>query len=92
MEEIADGKLVMPCEPRTLYVQTGGKVTNAYLRWVIYVPFATPESTGLSTKLRENPPLGCPGGDGLQAAGSSGEPRPGGNTAAIARARPSSFS
>jgi len=44
---------------RTLYVLTGtsfdvtnGKVTDAYLRWVIYLPFATPESTGLSTKNR----------------------------------------
>ena len=56
-KEIADGKLAMPREPRTLYVLTGsgfdatsGQVANSYLRWVIYVPFATPESTGLSTK------------------------------------------
>ena len=53
----------MPREPRTLYVLTGsgfdlssGKVTDAYLRWVIYLPFATPESTGLSTKPGENAP------------------------------------
>lgn len=56
-EEIAAGKLAMPREPRTLYVLTGkgfdpgtGTVADAYLRWVIYVPFATPQSTGLSTK------------------------------------------
>ena len=62
-KEIADGKLSMPREPRTLYVLTGtgfdassGKVTDAYLRWVIYVPFATPESTGLSTKASDNAP------------------------------------
>ncbi len=62
-KEIADGKLAMPREPRTLYVLIGkgfdsssGKVTDAYLRWVIYVPFATPESTGLSTKPSENAP------------------------------------
>ena len=62
-KEVADGKLAMPREPRTLYVLTGsgfdsssGKVTDAYLRWVIYVPFATPESTGLSTKPSENAP------------------------------------
>lgn len=61
--EVAEGKLAMPREPRTLYVLTGtgfdaatGKVTDAYLRWVIYVPFATPESTGLSTKPAENAP------------------------------------
>ncbi len=62
-KEVADGKLVMPREPRTLYVLTGagydassGQVTDAYLRWVIYVPFATPESTGLSTKPSDNAP------------------------------------
>jgi hypothetical protein len=62
-KEVADGKLSMTREPRTLYVLTGtafdgssGKVTDAYLRWVIYVPFATPESTGLSTKSSENAP------------------------------------
>ena len=62
-KEIADGKLSLPREPRTLYVLTGssfdastGKVTDAYLRWVIYVPFATPESTGLSTKPGDGAP------------------------------------
>ena len=62
-KEIAEGKLSMPREPRTLYVLTGtgfdassGKVTDAYLRWVVYVPFATPESTGLSTKPSDNAP------------------------------------
>lgn len=62
-QEIADGKLSMPREPRTLYVLTGtgfdassGKVTDAYLRWVIYVPYATPESTGLSTKASDSAP------------------------------------
>jgi hypothetical protein len=62
-KEIADGKLSMPREPRTLYVLTGsafdssaGKVTDAYRRWVIYFPFATPESTGLSTKASDNAP------------------------------------
>jgi hypothetical protein len=62
-KEVADGKLSLPREPRTLYVLTGsgfdtgsGKVTDAYLRWVIYVPFATPESTGLSTKASDSAP------------------------------------
>jgi hypothetical protein len=32
------------------------KWTDAYLRWVTYVPFATPESTGLSTKPSDNAP------------------------------------
>jgi hypothetical protein len=62
-KEVAEGKLVLPREPRTLYVLTGtgfdagtGKVTDAYLRWVIYVPFATTESTGLSTKASDSAP------------------------------------
>jgi hypothetical protein len=62
-KEVADGKLALPREPRTLYVLTGsgydaasGKVIDSYLRWVIYVPYATPESTGLSTKGSEGAP------------------------------------
>jgi hypothetical protein len=62
-QEVKDGKVPMPKEPRTLYVLTGsgfdsaaGKVQDPYLRWVIYVPFATPESTGLSTKACESAP------------------------------------
>ena len=46
----------MPREPRSLSVLTGagfdaaaGQVTEGYNRWVIYTPFATPETTGLST-------------------------------------------
>jgi hypothetical protein len=62
-KEVADGQLKLPREPRTLYVLTGksydagaGKVEDAYLRWVIYVPFATPETTGLSTKPSDGAP------------------------------------
>ena len=62
-KEMEEGKVSMPKEPRTLYVLTGksfdaatGKVENSYLRWVIYVPFATPQSTGLSTKGSEGAP------------------------------------
>ena len=62
-KEVEDGKLAMPKEPRTLYVLTGsgfdaasGKVQDAYLRWVIYVPFATAQSTGLSTKGSDSAP------------------------------------
>jgi hypothetical protein len=43
-QEVSEGKLPLPREPRTLYILTGtgfdvssGKVTDAYLRWVIYV-------------------------------------------------------
>jgi hypothetical protein len=62
-KEVEEGKLPMPRAPRTLYVLTGtsfdpasGKVENPYERWVIYVPFATPETTGLSTKASESAP------------------------------------
>ncbi len=62
-KEVDDGKLSMPKEPRTLYVLHGSgfdaatkTVKDAYLRWVIYTPYATPESTGLSTKPADNAP------------------------------------
>jgi hypothetical protein len=63
LEEVDSGKLAMPKEPRTLYVLHGSAydaatntVKDSYLRWVIYTPYATPESTGLSTKMTENAP------------------------------------
>ncbi len=56
-KEIDGGKLAMPKEARTLAVTTGksfdaatGQVTDAYTRWVLYVPYATGASTGLTTK------------------------------------------
>ncbi len=55
--EIAEGRLPMPRQPRTLYVLHGsgfdaeaGEVIDPYLRWVIYTPYATAESTGLTTR------------------------------------------
>ena len=71
-KEVEDGKVSMPKEARTLYVLTGtsydsatGKVQDSYLRWVIYVPFATPQSTGLSTK-------GSDGAPWLMSPGTAG--------------------
>lgn len=62
-KEIQEGKLSMPKEPRMLYVLSGkgydaaaGRVINGSLRWVIYVPFATAESTGLSTRPKRGEP------------------------------------
>ena len=56
-KEVQEGKVQMPREARMLYVLTGkgydpakGEVIDSYLRWVVYVPYATPESTGLSTQ------------------------------------------
>jgi hypothetical protein len=71
-KEIAEGKLKMPKEPRMLYVLSGkgydaasGKVTDGVVRWVIYVPYATAASTGLSTKSKRGEPwlmdAGTPG-------------------------------
>jgi hypothetical protein len=55
-KEAKSGKLKMPDHPSTLYVLSGsngkydpetGEVTGANLRYVVYIPFATAESTGL---------------------------------------------
>ncbi|MDX2029216.1 MAG: hypothetical protein SF339_01005 [Blastocatellia bacterium] len=62
-KEVKEGKLAMPREPRMLYVLSGrnydaasGKVIDGSVRWVIYVPFATAESLGLSTKSKRGEP------------------------------------
>lgn len=62
-KEIREGKLSFPKEPRMLYVLSGkgydttaGKVTDGVVRWVIYVPNATAESTGLSTSPKRGEP------------------------------------
>ncbi|MDZ4802340.1 MAG: hypothetical protein SGI92_29625 [Bryobacteraceae bacterium] len=83
-QEIKDGKLSMPKDPRTLYVLTGTgfdpatkAVKDSYLRWVIYVPYATPESTGLSTKSSESAPwLMSPGTAGAHVMISPPKPKP----------------
>jgi len=57
-EEVKSGKLKMPESPSTLHILYGNdakydpeteEVTNATVRWVIYIPYATSESTGLPT-------------------------------------------
>jgi hypothetical protein len=68
-KEIAAGTLKMAKEPRSLCVISGtgfdaasGKIGEAYTRWVVYTPFATPESTGLSlTPVPGGPWLMYPG-------------------------------
>lgn len=58
-EEVKAGKLKMPAQPATLYVYTGsedkyntekGDFEDGYLRYVVYIPYATSESTGLPLK------------------------------------------
>jgi hypothetical protein len=57
--EVKTGKLQMPKQPASLYVYSAadekynretGEVTDGYLRYVIYISYATAESTGLPTK------------------------------------------
>lgn len=57
--QVKAGTLKMPRTPATLYVYSAnakdvnhatGEVKNGYLRYVIYVPFATSASTGLPEK------------------------------------------
>jgi hypothetical protein len=63
--EIDQGKLKMPAQPAALYSLTGtpenvtaatGVVTGARPLYVVYIPFATPESTGLPAKAEPNQP------------------------------------
>lgn len=58
-KEVKEGTLQMPAHPSALYVysakdtdfdSTTGAVKNGYLRYVIYIPFATSASTGLPEK------------------------------------------
>ncbi len=70
-KEVTEGKVPMPREARMLYVLTGSgfdaaksEVTSPYLRWVVYVPYATPESTGLSLTPGPAPWLMYPGTPG----------------------------
>ncbi len=67
-KEADEGKVKLPREPRMLYVLTGasfdavkGEMVDSYLRWVVYTPYATPESTGLSTTAGSAPWLMYPG-------------------------------
>lgn len=71
--EAEAGTLAMPEAPATLYVLTGsgydpesGTVTDAYLRYVLYTPWATLEATGLPPR-----PMG-PGSPWLMYPGTPG--------------------
>lgn len=82
--EIEEGTLPFPREAPTLHVLHGegwdadaGEVRAPYLRWVIYTPFATAESTGLSTAATDQGPwLMFPGTAGAHIMITP--PRPGG--------------
>ena len=58
-KEAKEGKLKMPSQPTTLFAYSAkeedvnkqtGEVKNGYLRYVVYIPYATAESTGLPLK------------------------------------------
>lgn len=58
-KEAKSGELILPKQPTTLYVFTAndadynkqtGEVKNGYVRYVVYIPYATSQSTGLSEK------------------------------------------
>jgi len=58
-DEAKAGKVALVKNPSTLFVLSAkdedcdlvaGTVKNGYLRYVVYIPFATPESTGLPLK------------------------------------------
>ncbi|GAA4431139.1 hypothetical protein GCM10023188_18420 [Pontibacter saemangeumensis] len=58
-QEAKSGKLKMPKQASTLFVYTAeddqvnpetGEVKDGYLRYVVYIPYATAESTGLPLK------------------------------------------
>jgi len=58
-KEAKDGTLEMPDAPSTLYILSGseenyntanGELKDGKFRYVIYIPYATAESTGLATK------------------------------------------
>lgn len=58
-EEVKNKKLAMPSQPTTLFVfsakdegfnRTTGEVKDGNLRYVVYIPYATAESTGLPLK------------------------------------------
>lgn len=63
-KEVVAGTLDLPKTPHTLYVMSGKTKAEANVRWVVYIPFATSESTGLPLK-----PL-VPGGPWIMDPGT----------------------
>ena len=70
-KDVDEGRVKMPREPRMLYVLTGksydasaNEVIEPYLRWVVYTPYATPESLGIPATPDSGPWLMYPGTPG----------------------------
>jgi hypothetical protein len=49
-KEAKEGKLKMPEKPSTLHIMYGESADKANYRYVVYIPWATAESTGLPLK------------------------------------------
>jgi len=86
-KEAEDGSLEMPKDPATLYVLTGssydpgaGAVADSYLRFVVYMPWATVEATGLpdAPMTPGSPWLMFPGTAGAHVMISPPQASPGG--------------
>ncbi len=67
-KDVDEGRVKMPREPRMLYVLTGkaydaerNEIVEAYLRWVVYTPYATPETLGIPGAPTDGPWLMYPG-------------------------------
>lgn len=80
--EVESGKLHIPREPRMLYVLHGdgfdpatGETVKPYLRWVVYTPYATPETTGLPIEASNEPWLMYPGTPGAHIMISPPRPK-----------------
>ena len=80
-KDVDEGRVKIPREARMLYVLTGksydaakDEVLEPYLRWVIYTPYATPESTGIPAKPGPGPWLMYPGTAGAHVMISPPKP------------------
>ncbi len=74
-QEVKSGKLKMPKDPTTLFVFSGkdenynattGELKDGYLRYVVYIPYATAQSTGLPLR------AGAPGMPWIMHPGTHG--------------------
>jgi hypothetical protein len=85
LREYEEGKLPIPYGSVN-YILTGsgfdpasGAITDAYLRWTIYTPGATPESTGITARPSQGGPwLMAPGTPGAHVMITPPRPRPAG--------------
>jgi hypothetical protein len=86
-DEVRQGTLKMPDRPAILYTSSGrgfdaasGRILEEYRRSTIYIPNATTESTGLSTKSSTTEPwIMYPGTPGAHIMITPPRPRPSGS-------------